>query len=285
MNALMMRNVRVFFRDRMTVFFSILSSLILIGLYFLFLEGTLNQDVASYINPDVIMFNWLIAGILSISSISTTLTVFGIKVKDDEADITKDFYSTPTSKAELAGGYIGAAFLVSLFISAITLAIAQLIMYFQYDSLISLMTLVKVIGLTLVTVFSNSALTFLIILFIHSTSAYSVTSSLIGSISGFLAGVYIPIGLLPKWVSSIIQFFPVTQAASLLRKALMADEFQQLANAPTEVVMGVKETLGVVFPLGDGYVTTTQSFLYVFLSGVVFYLLAVWKLKREDKQN
>lgn len=285
MFALIQRNIKLFFRDRMTVFFSILSSLILIGLYFLFLEGTLGPEVADYINPDVIMFNWLIAGILAISSISTTLTVFGTKVKDDEKDISKDFHSTPISKAELAGGYIGAAFFISILISIFTLFVAELVMYFQYGSLISGITLLKVLGIILVTVFSNSALMYLLILFVHSSSAYSVTSSLVGSLSGFIAGVYIPVGLLPTWVSSMIKFFPASQAASLLRKALMESEFQAMTNAPTEVVLEVKETLGVVFPLGDGYFSTTQSFLYVFLAGVLFYLLAVWKLSREDQQT
>lgn len=284
MFALMQRNVMLFFRDRMTVFFSLLSSLILIGLYFLFLEGTLSPEVAEYMNPDLIMFNWLIAGILAISSISTTLTVFGTKVKDDEKDISKDFYSTPTSKAELAGGYIGAAFIVSLLISGITLAVAAAVMYFQYGSLMSLVTLLKVLGITLITVFSNSAMMFLVILSIHSSSAYSVTSSLVGSLSGFVAGVYIPVGLLPTWVRSIIQFFPATQAASLLRKALMESEFQQMSQAPAGVVLEVKETLGVVFPFGDSYISTTQSLLYVLGAGVVFYLIAVWKLAREDRQ-
>lgn len=284
MFALMQRNVKLFFRDRMTVFFSLLSSLILIGLYFLFLGGTLSQEVSDYMNPDILMFNWLIAGILAISSISTTLTVFGTKVKDDEKDISKDFYSTPTSKAELAGGYIGAAFLVSMLISGLTLTVAAVVMYFQYGSLMSIMTLLKVLGITVITVFSNSAMMFLVILSIHSSSAYSVTSSLVGSLSGFVAGVYIPIGLLPNWVRSIIQFFPATQAASLLRKALMESEFQQMSQAPAEVILEVKETLGVVFPFGDGYITTAQSLFYVFGTGVVFYLIAVWKLAREDRQ-
>lgn len=284
MFALIQRNVKLFFRDRVTVFFSMLSSVILIGLYFLFLGGTLTQEVADYINPDILMFNWLIAGILAISSISTTLTTFGTKVKDDEKDISKDFYSTPTSKAELAGGYIGAAFIVSMIISVFTLAVATAVMYFQYGSLMSIMTLFKVLGITLVTIFSNSAMMFLLILSIHSSSAYSVTSSLVGSLSGFVAGVYIPIGLLPTWVRSIIQFNPATQAASLLRKVLMESEFQQMSEAPAEVILEVRETLGVVFPFGEGYISTTQSLLYVFGAGVLFYLLAVWKLSREDQQ-
>ena len=158
MIALIQRNIKLFFRDKMTVFFSLLSSLILIGLYFVFLEGTLSAEVANYIDPDLIMFNWLIAGILAINSISTTLTSFGTKVKDDEKDISKDFHSTPISKAQVAGGYIGAAFIISVLISIVTLFIGDVIIYFQYGTVIDFMTLLKVLGLILVTVFSNSAL-------------------------------------------------------------------------------------------------------------------------------
>src|SRR5699024_6022461 len=151
--------------------------------------------------------------------------------------------------------------------------------------IMELTTLLKVLGLILITVFSNSALMYLVILFVDSSGAYSVISSLVGSLSGFVAGVYIPVGVLPNWVGSIIKFVPSTQAASLLRKALMQNEFQKMSGAPNELIMEVKETLGVVFTLGDGYITTIQSLIYVLLSGVIFYILAVWKLSKEDSDN
>ena len=285
MFALIQRNVKLFFRDRMTVFFSLLSSLILIGLYFVFLEGTLSSEVSQYVDPDLIMFNWLIAGILAINSISTTLMVFGSKVKDDEKDISKDFHSTPTSKAQIAGGYIGAAIFVSMLISIFTLAVGELIIFFQYGTIMNFITLLNVLGIMLATVFSNSALMYLLILFIKTSGAYSATSSLVGSFSGFLAGVYIPVGILPVWTQFMIKIFPAAQAASLLRRALMASEFQKMGDVPNEVMVEIKETLGVVFPLGDGYITATQSLIYVLLTGVLFYLLAVWKLAKEDSSD
>lgn len=282
MLALIQRNAKLFFRDRMTVFFSLLSSLILIGLYFVFLEGTLSSEVSNYVDTDLIMFNWLIAGILAINSISTTLTVFGTKVKDDEKDISKDLHSTPTSKAKVAGGYIGAAFIISMLISVFTLVIAQVILFFQFGEIISFITLLKVLGITLATVFSNSAMMYLVILYIETSGAYSMASSLIGSFSGFLAGVYIPIGVLPDAVAYVIKLFPASHAASLLRRVLMESEFQKMGDVPSEVIAEVKETLGVVFTLGDGHITATQSLIYVLLTGVIFYMLAVWKLSKND---
>src|SRR5699024_12545291 len=118
----------------------------------------------------------------------TTLTAFGTKVKDDEKDISKDFHSTPISKAQVAGGYIGAAFIISILVSIFTLFIGELIIYFQYGTIMELMTLLKVLGLVLITVFSNSALMYLVILFVDSSGAYSVISSLVGSLSGFEIG-------------------------------------------------------------------------------------------------
>src|SRR5699024_6764239 len=123
-----------------------------IGLYFVFLEGTLSVEVANYIDPDLIMFNWLIAGILAINSISTTLTAFGTKVKDDEKDISKDFHSTPISKAQVAGGYIGAAFIISILVSIFTLFIGELIIYFQYGTIMDIMTLLNFLVFVYITV-------------------------------------------------------------------------------------------------------------------------------------
>ena len=242
----------------------------------------MSSEVSNYVDTDLIMFNWLIAGILAINSISTTLTVFGTKVKDDEKDISKDLHSTPTSKAKVAGGYIGAAFIISMLISVFTLVIAQVILFFQFGEIISFITLLKVLGITLATVFSNSAMMYLVILYIETSGAYSMASSLIGSFSGFLAGVYIPIGVLPDAVAYVIKLFPASHAASLLRRVLMESEFQKMGDVPSEVIAEVKETLGVVFTLGDGHITATQSLIYVLLTGVIFYMLAVWKLSKND---
>ena len=90
------RNLKVYFRDKGSVFFSILSVLIVIGLYAFFLGDQLIKSVESFdesrTNEIKFLVNsWLIAGILSVTSISTTLGAFGVIVDDKVKKIDKDF--------------------------------------------------------------------------------------------------------------------------------------------------------------------------------------------------
>lgn len=94
-----------------------LAVLIVIGLYAFFLG---NQLVNSFDNVSGIkiegtkflMDSWLIAGILAVTSISTTLGAFGVIVDDKAKKIEKDFRCSPISRSSIAGGYIISALLL-----------------------------------------------------------------------------------------------------------------------------------------------------------------------------
>src|SRR4030043_737497 len=94
---LIKRNLKLFFRDRTSVFFSLLAVLIIIGLYVFFLG---NMMVKGYVgllgsNSRFIIDSWIMAGILSVTSITTTMGAVGIMGWDKSKKNFKDFYSRP----------------------------------------------------------------------------------------------------------------------------------------------------------------------------------------------
>lgn len=92
MKQLMLRNLRLFFRDHMAVFFSMLSIFITIGLYVFFLSDTiLNGDFEQIPGSKHILNLWLISGLMSIGSVTTTLGAYGLMIKDRELGKEKDF--------------------------------------------------------------------------------------------------------------------------------------------------------------------------------------------------
>ena len=61
MIAFTKRNLKVFFRDRPAVFFSLLSSVIMIGLYVLFLGDVYTSDLKNLQKAGEMMDNWIMA--------------------------------------------------------------------------------------------------------------------------------------------------------------------------------------------------------------------------------
>jgi multidrug/hemolysin transport system permease protein len=129
MNRLIGRNLKIFFRDRASVFFSLLSSLIIIGLFVLFLGDVWSSDLGDVPNAREIMDNWIMAGLLAVTSLTTTMGAFWDNDRDRERKIIKDFYSSPLSRGSIVRGYIISAFVIGVIMTMIVFLWPRYISY------------------------------------------------------------------------------------------------------------------------------------------------------------
>ena len=65
-------------------------------------------------------------------------------------------------------------------------------------------------------------------LFVNTETAFSTVNTIIGTVLGFLCGIYVPMSALPNYVQSIIHFFPVSHITVLLRNTFMTDSFDKV---------------------------------------------------------
>ena len=87
----MLRNLKVFYKDKSSVFFSMLAVLIIIVLYFAFLGDSLSSAYEGVEGMDGIMDNWISAGLLAVASLTSTMGAFGVMVEDRARRLAKDF--------------------------------------------------------------------------------------------------------------------------------------------------------------------------------------------------
>jgi len=278
------RNLKVFFKDRMSVFFSLLSVFIIIGLYVLFLGDMLSADMGEIEGSRFLMDSWIMAGLLAVASITTTMGAFGIMVEDRAKKNIKDFQSSPLKKHEIAGGYIISSFSIGIIMSLITLVLSEIYIVSSGGSLLSIENFLKVIAVIIISVISSSSLVYFIVSFFSSLNAFATASTIIGTLIGFLTGVYMPIGVLPAPVQSFVKIFPVSHSASLLRQIIMDEPMKaSFENAPKEVLIGLKEQLGVTFKYGDTIANPWIHIGVLVLTAIVFYGLAILNLSRKKK--
>ena len=283
---LIKRNLKLFFRDRTSVFFSLLAIFIIIGLYVLFLGNMMVNNFKELLgsNARFIVNSWVMAGILSVTSITTTMGAFGTMVEDTTKKISKDFSSAPLKRSQLAGGYIMSSFIIGVIMSIVSLIVAEVYILANGGKLLELMSLLKLFGVMLLSVFTGSSMVFFIVSFFKSSNAYATASTVIGTLIGFLTGIYIPIGSLPSGVQTAIKIFPISHAASLYRQIMMeAPMSTAFANAPVQVINGFKQTMSVVFYFGSTELSPIANILVLVATGVVFYVLAVIKISVKKK--
>lgn len=280
LNKLIVRNIKVYFRDRISVFFSFLSILIIIALYALFL-GSIQVDaiestVGKVAGSRFMVDTWIMAGIIAVSSITVSLGTLGTMVDDQHKKILRDFIVAPIKRRQIVASYIITTFIITLMIGVFTLGIAQAYIVISGGEVVTFINLLKVLGIMLLCVFSSASMMFFIASFIKTTNAFATLSTIIGTMIGFLAGIYVPMGILPQAVQTVIKFVPISHGAALLRQVLMERPIEMVfANAPPSAIQSYMEFNGVVFRAGDNEVSALAMILILAGSGVLFFGLSV----------
>ena len=284
MIAFMKRNIKLYLRDKAGVGFSLLAVFIVIGLYVLFLGDVYANDLKHLEYGKEMMDAWVMAGVLAITSMTTTLGILGTVVRDKEQGLLKDFYVAPLRKWKIASGYLLSSYLVGVVMSLIALVVAEIYIVSNGGDILSAQAMIKVLGMILLTSFMNTAIMLFIVSFLKSMAAFSTVSTIIGTLIGFLTGIYLPIGMLLEPVKWIIKGFPVSHAAVVFRNIMMEDTMAKaFENVPTDIILDVKESLGVVYFFGDRELSIGTSVIIVGVVGVVFLVAAIMKMKKQQK--
>jgi multidrug/hemolysin transport system permease protein len=93
--------------------------------------------------------------------------------------------------------------------------------------------LLRAFGLIVLLSTAFAAFSSFVLTFIGTASAYTALSTIVGTLLGFLAGAYLPLGLLSRTIGDVINSMPFSPAAMLLREPLAGDALDRLvAHVP-----------------------------------------------------
>ncbi len=288
MIAFAIRNIKLYFRDKGAVFFSVLTVLITLGLYFLFLGDVYAENIiksgVTVTGASEIMDNWVMAGIVAEVSITVSHGVLGIIIADKARKITKDFYVSPVKNSALTGGYISCAFVVSVLMTVATFVLAQGYFLLNGRAVIHVAKLPKIFGVIFLVNFAATGMMSFFVSLFKSQQAYSSASSVIGTLLGFVMGIYLPIGMYPSIVQWIIKCFPISHGAVLLRQLMMETVMEDaFSGIPEPVFEEICESFGVTYYFGDFKVTPLISVCILLATGVVFMGLACVNLGKKQR--
>jgi len=275
------RNILLYFRDKVAVFFSLFAVLILIALYVLFLGDLTAEAIPEFPSKEALLITWFIAGILAVTSMTTTLGAFGILVEDRAHRRILDFYAAPIPRAKLVGGYIFCAIFVGILMCLITFVIADIYLFSSGFGILSFRKTLEMMAFIILSVFASGSIVLFIVSFLRTSNAFSAVSMVIGTLLGFLAGIYIPIGNFPDYLQFIVKLFPVSHSAALFRQVLMESYFvEAFANAP----VGIKDTfeleMGVFYEVGDQRVSMLSSMIYLIITTIFFFAFSLVNMRR-----
>lgn len=286
--SLVQRNSKVFRRDKTQVFFSLLSVIIVIVLYAVFLQK-MQVDAIERITvatPELItMVNeWLVAGLLSMIAVTTTLGAYGIAIKDQETKAQADFLTAPLSRATIQMSYVLNALIIGSIFSFIALIGCEIFIVATGGKLLSLGHFVQVLGILFLSVLLASVFNLFLSLFVSTQNAFSTLGTIVGTVLGFLCGVYVPLGALPGFAQNLIMYFPISHTTVLLRNTFMESSITNVfKDVPASYVEDYKINFGIVYELQGNILSTSTSIIVIVGTILVLAIVSILLFKRKYK--
>ena len=246
-----LRCLELFFKDKSTVILSLLAEIIIMILYIIFIRDNLLDRFYTIENIEIIMDSWMLAGIIGITPLTAAMGAYGVMISDKAGQINRDFNTSPMRPAAKINGYIFSAAASGIILSFMVLIMAEVYLMVTYDTVAAAGKMIHVYMLILFNSITSSAIVILPVSYLKSSSALSSCCTIIGSLIGFLTGIYLPIGSLDQTVQTIIRSFPISHTIVLFRQELTCG-FVDDAMAK-DMALTFREYMGIEF-LADGEV-------------------------------
>lgn len=286
--ALTLRHITVFFRDRGAVFFSLLSPLTLFMLYFFFLGNTQLSSLKESL-PTVdehvlgrFLNTWVYAGIVMTTAVTTGLAALGVFVDDRQSGRFTDFAVSPIPRWKVIVSYLSATVIIAIVITTLVYILAQVHLVSQGAPIPSLEIITQSVVSYSLIAFSFGALSSLMVTFIKTNAAFTSLSIIVGTGIGFIAGIYVPLGVLTASIANVLYALPFAQAAVLMREPLMSSVFSQLLQGqPAEVGEKLRDTYGLEVVINGNHLATSVIMLVLAGLGALALLLAVVRISRK----
>ena len=228
------RNLLVYFKDKQSIVFSLLTSMIVFALYMLFLKSTFVDAINSALSAfpalrgiiktediDMLSSIILLTGIIGSAMITVPYNCLQTVINDRENGVDRDILTTPIKRWQIVLSYFSASGISAVIMNGIILTAGLFILGANGDLCMSAADIALVYAVVALGCLSSTALFMMLIPFFKTSSASGAFFGILSAVSGFVIGAYIPISQFSDRVQTVCNLFPASHVTILLRNALL----------------------------------------------------------------
>lgn len=290
MRYLTLRNIKLYFKDKMTFFVSLITPLILLVLFIAFLKSTYEDSILSIIQGfdldqsliDAFTGGWLFSSVLATSCI-TVAFCSGMMVIDKINRANIDFMVSPVKKSTLQLSYV-LANLFSTFIITFVLLIVGLIYLACVGFYITFVDILLIVFGIIITSLLGTILANIIWTFTHSQGVVSGVCTFVSALYGFICGAYMPISTMGQGMQYFVSLLPGTYATVLFRQGFLNSVLNRMRETlPQGMINGIASGFDVKMSFFGHDVSTLALILVISISTIV--LLGVFLFINKFKKK
>ncbi len=225
------RNMKVYGKDKISLLLSMLTQLIVLGLFVLFLKGNyvdvINQELGDLKNMlskddiEAIVNSWLVAGVVGTSVVTAALNALSVMVHDKMDRIDYDYTATAVKSRTVVLSYFTGAMLSAVVTGSILLTAGLGYLAVSGTFLLNPLDIIMLYGIVALGSISSTLVLMLFISFFKKDSSLSAFGILISVAIGFVVGAYMPVGQFSQSVQTVVNLVPGSHITALLRNVIM----------------------------------------------------------------
>lgn len=277
------RNFKLFLKDKISVFFSLLAPLIILVLYVLFLGDIQVLSVKGYIPEGVVVDDkaikafvdsWMLAGVLSVACVTVSLSANTIMIQDKARGVIDDVLASPVKRITITLSYFLYNFLVTVAIVLVVCGVCFIYLAASGGWYLSAGDVFGILGMVVYSSLSATLITVLVCGFIKSESALAGIIGIVSAVIGFLIGAYMPMSIMPKAAQYISAIFPASHSAGIFRNLFMTGALENLSlSLPPQAI----EALYTAFTLETNFfgVQIGTDIMAIYIAAAVVVCLVV----------
>ncbi|MDE7445361.1 MAG: ABC transporter permease [Lachnospiraceae bacterium] len=293
------RNLKNYFRSKGAIFFSLLSMLIVICLMVFFLGDMQVESIVEILdqfpgrdrmadekNAELLILSWTCAGIISINAVTVTLSVYSTMIKDRTTGKLNSIYTAPIGRMAIAASYVASAWTASVLVCGLTLIITEVYGVIKGLDPFTFGVHMQLIGMIMVNSFTYATVVYFFAVISKTESAWSGLGTVVGTLVGFLGGIYIPIGSLSESIGNVMKCTPVIYGTAMFRSVMAKGIIDTtFADLPDEVTAGYRAVMGIDLELFGREVNVMEEGILILIFGAVFLVIGTGMLKYGKKTD
>ena len=282
---LVKRNMINYFYDKTSIFFSMLSVFILILVYVLFLGqlqvNTVIEEVGDIDGISGLINSWLVAGLIVTSSVTVPMATMSDIVSDRENKVFQDFYIAPIKRSAIVFAYLISSVIIGVMMATLTFLLGMIYVGISTGIWISVFSIFQMFIVIILSSTLFASLSFVVLSFVKTTSAAGTINTLIGTMIGFFAGIYVPFGAFNSaLLRQILEVNPAAQVVTLLRSIMMTPYLEIVfEGAPFSSLDGYKEAYGVTTTFFGNSISGFTIGLFIIGWIIIFITIGITRLK------
>lgn len=269
------RHIKLFFKDKQTFFMSLITPLILVALFVLFLRSVYLSTLAASLPrgfelpdrlADGFVAGWLISSVLGACSVTLAFCSQTIMVSDKVNGRIQDFRIAPVKPAVLSVSYFAATYFSTLLVCLVCLLlgfvyIAACGWYMTFSDVAG------IVGNLLLSTAFGALLAVIVEHFLRTMGAANAAATLVSSLYGFVCGAYMPVSQFAAGIRNAVAFVPGTYGTLLFRRFFLRGALAEMEKIlPAEAVAGIGDAFDFQFYFFGNPVSPSACFAVLAVS-------------------